>query len=185
MVSFIRTLTHGIATLYAIGSALSMALVFLIIFLNSLQRYTLGESFEWGEELPVYLAVYGIMFGMAWAYMLDRHVAFDLLANLLPRKLYCLFNLLSDLLMISIGCLLSYSGYLFMMKRGKVDASSLLSSARALRDITGIDSLVVLGQMYPYYFAMVLGGAMLALAALLRFANRITNSNVRNAEGAF
>ncbi|MBR9869244.1 MAG: TRAP transporter small permease subunit [Oceanospirillales bacterium] len=185
MISLIRTLTKGVATLYAFGAALCMGLVFLIIFVNSVQRYTFGGSFEWGEELPVYLAVYGVMFGMAWAYMLDRHVAFDLLANLLPKRVHEAFNAVVDLLMVAVGVLLGYSGYLFMMKRGKVDASSLISSARALRDATGIDSLAVLGQMYPYYFAMVLGGGMLALAALLRFANRILRQDKHIAEGAF
>ncbi|NQZ32989.1 MAG: TRAP transporter small permease subunit [Oceanospirillaceae bacterium] len=184
MVSFLRPLTKGVATLYAAGAALCMGLVFTIIFVNSIQRYTLGTSFEWGEELPVYLAIYGIMFGMSWAYMLDRHVAFDLLANMLPKKIYKLVNAFVDLGVVAIGSLLAYSGYLFMMKRGKVDASSLLSSARSLSEFTGIDSLVVLGQMYPYYFAMVLGGSMLAVAALIRFLNRINGESTQSAEGA-
>jgi len=72
-----------------------------------------------------------------------------------------------------------------MMKRGKVDASSILSSARELRDLFGIEQLAVLGQMYPYYFAMVLGGAMLAVAALLRLLNRAANTDQHEAEGAF
>jgi|GEM_PF-404647 len=184
MVSFLRSVTKGVATLYAAGAALCMGLVFTIIFVNSLQRYTLGTSFEWGEELPVYLAIYGIMFGMAWAYMLDRHVAFDLLANMLPTKIYKLFNAFVDLAVVVIGVLLAYSGYLFMIKRGKVDASSLLSSARSLSEYTGIDALAVLGQMYPYYFAMVLGGSMLAIAALVRFLNRINGESTASAEGA-
>ena len=156
-----------------------MALVFLFIFINSVRRYTIGESIPWGEELPVYLAVYGIMFGMAWAYLLDRHVSFDLVAGLLPKAAHKPISFFVDLCMVVIGTLLSYSGYLFMMKRGKVDASSILSSARELRDLFDIEQLAVLGQMYPYYFAMVLGGAMLAVAALMRLLNRAANTEQR------
>lgn len=185
MQSMLRTLTRWVATFFAAGAALSMASVFLIIFINSIRRYTIGESIEWGEEMPVYLAVYGIMFGMAWAYLLDRHVAFDLIKQLLPEKTHLAIQSFSDICMVAVGSLLSYSGYLFMMKRGKVDASSIISSARALRDATGIEQLAVLGQMYPYYFAMVLGGAMLAVAALIRLLNRVTNADQDAAEGAF
>lgn len=181
----LRKVTHAVGTFFAAGAFVSMALVFLIIFINSVRRYTIGESIPWGEELPVYLAVYGIMFGMAWAYLLDRHVSFDLVAGLLPKGVHKPISMVVDLCMVAIGALFSYSGYLFMMKRGKVDASSILSSARALRDATGIEQLAVLGQMYPYYFAMVLGGGMLALAALLRFLNRATNADTEIAEGAF
>jgi TRAP-type C4-dicarboxylate transport system permease small subunit len=185
MLSMLRTVTRCVGTFFAAGSALSMALVFLIIFINSIRRYTMGESLPWGEELPVYLAVYGIMFGMAWAYLLDRHVSFDLVAGLLPQGMHRPISLFVDLVMVAVGTLLSYSGYLFMLKRGKVDASSIISSARALRDATGIEQLAVLGQMYPYYFAMVLGGAMLAVAALLRFLNRLAKADHQVGEGAF
>ena len=185
MHTLLRKVTRYVGTFFAAGSALSMALVFLIIFINSVRRYTIGESIPWGEELPVYLAVYGIMFGMAWAYLLDRHVSFDLVAGLLPKAVHKPINFFVDLCMVVIGALLSYSGYLFMMKRGKVDASSILSSARELRDLFGIEQLAVLGQMYPYYFAMVLGGAMLAIAALLRLLNRAANTDQHEAEGAF
>lgn len=165
------------ATCFAAGAGLSLFSVFVIIFLNSLQRYTLGSSFEWGEELPVYLAVYGIMFGLAWAYLQDRHIRFNIITNRLSKRTAYYVELVNDLITSALGVLIAYSGYLFMLKRGKVDASSIVSSARALRDVTGIDQLAVLGQMYPYYFAVCLGGGLLAVSALLRFANRLSSTD--------
>jgi TRAP-type transport system small permease protein len=53
----------------ASGASLSMAVLFLIVFTNSIRRYTLGKSLQWGEELPVFIAIYGVMFGMTWAYL--------------------------------------------------------------------------------------------------------------------
>ena len=60
--------------LLASGAGLMMALVFAIIFVNSLRRYTTGKSLSWGEELPIYLAIYGVMFGIGLAYLQDRHI---------------------------------------------------------------------------------------------------------------
>lgn len=169
----LERITRWVANTLAYASGLFLAAVFLIILINSTQRYLLSSSFEWGEELPVYLAVYGLMFGLAWAYLQDRHIRFNIVTGRLPKKWAHIVNLISDLMTVFLGGMLAYSGWLFMMKRGKVDASSLISSARALRDVIGIEELSVLGQMYPYYFAVCVGGGLLALAALLKFFNRL------------
>ncbi len=150
--------------------------VFLIIFVNSTRRYTIGKSLEWGEELPVFLSIYGIMFGMAWAHMQDRHVRFRILVDFIPKAYTHKLYMLVDVVMIGTGGLLAYSGYLFAQKRGGVEASGLINSAKELNKMTGWDDLIVLGQMYPYQLAIAIGGVMLVIAALLRLLNRITDS---------
>lgn len=147
--------------------------IFLIVFINSTRRYTLGKSLEWGEELPVFLAIYGIMFGMAWAYMQDRHVNFTILVGFIPKSLNQKLYLLVDLIMAGTGAMLAYSGYLFAAKRGGVDASGLINTAKQLSQSTDLSGLVILGQMFPYQLAIAIGGVMLAIAALLRMANRL------------
>jgi len=150
--------------------------VFLIIFVNSTRRYTIGKSLEWGEELPVFLAIYGIMFGMAWAYMQDRHVRFTILVDFIPKSYTHKLFMLVDVVMIGTGGLLAYSGYLFAQKRGGVEASGLINSAKELNKMTGWGDLIVLGKMYPYQLAIAVGGVMLAIAALLRLLDRIADS---------
>lgn len=164
------------STLFAFGAGLSMLTVFLVIFVNSTRRYTLGKSLEWGEELPVFIAIYGVMFGVAWAYMQDRHVRFTLLVDFLsPRILFRLYAVV-DLLVAATGFLLAYSGYLFAVKRGGIEASGLINSAKELRRLTGWDSLLALGHMYPWQFSIAAGGAMLAVAALLRLCRRLSET---------
>jgi TRAP-type C4-dicarboxylate transport system permease small subunit len=169
----LNRITRFSSTLLAIGSGLSMLGVFAIILINATRRYTIGKSLEWGEELPVYLAIYGIMFGMAWAYMQDRHVSFSILTGIIPKALARWLALVVDLVMILSGVLLSYSGYLFAEKRGGIDSSGLVNTASELKKVTGWDSIATFGQMYPYQFAMAIGGALLAIAALLRLLNRL------------
>lgn len=167
------TISRFFNKFFALGAGLSIFAVFMIVFVNSARRYTFGKSLEWGEELPVYLAIYGVMFGIAWAYMEDKHVRFTMLVGFLPesftRKLY----LLVDVIMVITGGLLAYSGYLFMLKRGKVEASGIINLAKDIRAMTGWEGAMLFGQMYPYYAAMVMGGVLLVIAATIRFVQRL------------
>ncbi len=149
-----------------------MMAIFAIILFNSVRRYTLGKSLEWGEELPVFFAVYGFMFGAAYAYMQDRHVRFTILVGFLPRTLIEKLYMLLDLIMVGIGGLMAWSGWQFVLKRGGMETSSLIGLAKGLRDATGWDWTIWLGHFGPYQAAMVIGGGMLSVAALLKFLQR-------------
>jgi len=158
----------------AAGASLSMAVLFLLVFTNSLRRYAIGKSFESGEELPIFIAIYGIMFGIAWAYIQDRHIRFTMLIRFLSESLIRKLYILVDLIMVVNGVLLTYSGWMFVLKRGRVEASGIISLAKDLRALTGWDGMIWLGHQYPYQAAMVLGGVLLAIAALLKLFQRLT-----------
>lgn len=175
MKKMIHRLAHFFSTLFASGASLSMFLLFLIIFVNSVRRYTFGKSLEWGEELPVYIAIYGVMFGMAWAYMQDRHIRFTMLVGFIGQRFERGLSILVDLCMVVTGCMLSYSGYLFVIKRGAMESSGLINLAKQLRETSGWDAMIWLGHFYPYQAAIMIGGGMLTLAALLKFCLRLTD----------
>jgi len=176
MQRIIQRTTRLISRFAASGASLSMAVLFLIVFINSIRRYTIGKSFEWGEELPIFIAIYGVMFGVAWAYIQDRHIRFTMLVCFLPeswtRKLY----MLVDLIMVVNGGLLTYSGWMFVIKRGRVEASGIINLAKDLKAMTGWDSMIWIGHLYPYQAAMVLGGVLLTVAALLKLLLRFTEN---------
>ena len=155
------------------GASLSMILLFVIILFNSLRRYTFGKSLEWGEELPVLIAIYGFMFGAAYAYMQDRHVRFTVLLAFLPSHLIGRLYMLLDVIMVGIGGLLAWSGWQFVLKRGGMEASAIIGLAKDLRGFTGWDWVIWLGHYYPYQAAMVLGGLLLSIAAVLKFLERV------------
>lgn len=176
MQRIIQRTTRFFSQFAATGAWLSMAVLFLIVFINSIRRYTISKSFEWGEELPIFIAIYGVMFGMAWAYMQDRHIRFTMLVGFLPeswtRKLY----MLVDLIMVANGVLLTYSGWMFVIKRGRLEASGIINLAKDFKALTGWESMIWIGHQYPYQAAMVLGGAMLTIAALLKLLLRLTEN---------
>lgn len=168
--------TNTYSIFLASGAGLSMFLVFLIIFVNSTRRYAFGKSFEWGEQLPVFLAIYGVMFGIAWAYMNDQHVKFTILVDFISSSWMKRLNIFVDFIMIVTGFVLMYSGYIFAAKRGKMQATGLINSAKDLRDFFGWENLIILGKMYPYQLSIAFGGLLLAIAALLRLLNRVSEN---------
>lgn len=170
-----KTVNEFARHLFALGAGLSMALVFAIIFVNSLRRYTVGQSVSWGEELPIYLTIYGVMFGLALAYLQDRHIRFTVLTDFLPvpvrEKLFAVVDLAS----LVTGAALAFSGHAFASRRGNLDASGLKSAGSWLADTTGIDALVWVAKVGTWQYAIAIGGALLAVAALLKFLERMSS----------
>ena len=160
----------------ASGAWLSMAALFLMVFVNSFRRYIIGKSFEWGEELPIFIAIYGVMFGAAWAYIQDRHINFSMMVRFLSESFSRKLKIIVDLIMVINGVLLTYSGWMFVTKRGRIEASGIINLAKSLRDLTGWESMIWFGHQYPYQAAMVLGGVMLTIAALLKLIQRLTEN---------
>ncbi|KJZ19047.1 TRAP transporter small permease [Loktanella sp. S4079] len=163
-----------VSRIFGWGAGLSMGLVFAIIFVNSLRRYTIGESVQWGEELPVYLSVYGVMFGVALAYMQDRHIRFTIVIDFLNERRKTMMFVAGDILMAVTGVMLVLSALAFVERRGGTMSSGMFGLSRWLGDVTGIKALNALGTLGPYQYALVIGGAMITLAAVLKFIERVT-----------
>lgn len=159
---------------FAFGAGLSMVLIFLIVFGNAFIRYVFGSSLAWGDQVPVFLGIYGVMFGLALAYVQDRHVRFGMVVDFLPSRVREPLFVVVDLSVVVIGVLLAWSGYLFMASRGGMRISGLSGTVRSLRDATGLEFFSTLGTLAPYQFALCLGGVLLAVAALIKLVERMT-----------
>lgn len=136
-------------------AGLAMILIFLLVTANAVGRYTLGKSILWGEDTAVYLLIYGLMFGMAWAYLQDRHIGFDLLRRLLPRPWQPWQALATDLMVVIIGAGLTLSAWEFIAARGGRTSSS-----------TGLP-------MWVFQSSILLGGILLIFSGLVMAARRI------------
>lgn len=159
--------------LLAALAGLCMMAMFGIICVNSLRRYTTGESLRWGEELPIYLTVYGVMFGVALACLQDRHMRFSVLIDLLSETARARLRLVTDAATITVGAALTWSGWVFFNRRPQIEASGLISTAKALADGTGLAWLEWLGRVGTWQAAIAVGGAALTLAAALRLTAHV------------
>jgi hypothetical protein len=49
----------------------------------------------------------------------------------------------------------------------------MINVAKGLRALTGWEQMIWIGHLYPYQAAMVLGGVMLTIAAVLKLLSRL------------
>ncbi|MEX1215053.1 TRAP transporter small permease [Saccharospirillum sp.] len=137
------------------GAGLMMLAVFSIVFANAFWRYTAGRSLTWGEDVAIYAMIYGIMFGVALAYLQDRHVRFSIVVDLLPASLRHYNQLLIDVLVLAVGIGFAISGYEFIDSRGGRSSPS-----------TGLP-------MWMFQFSTLMGGVLLSVSALTMAACRL------------
>lgn len=136
--------------LLAFATGGSLAVVFGVVLISSLSRYLLNSPIQWSEEVAKYAMIYGTMFGTVLCYMEDIHIKFGFLKQGLPTMVTRILNLVLDLITLGTGVVLAWSGYLFVMKRGGIDAPG-----------TGLP-------MSTFQSAMVVGGVCLVIAALFQ-----------------
>ncbi|WP_221801372.1 TRAP transporter small permease [Oceanobacter mangrovi] len=138
-------------------TGLSLFAVFAVVLVASLSRYLFNMPIQWSEEVAKYAMIYGAMFGMTLCYLNNSHIRFTLLESLTPKVHHRWIYLTHDGIALVSGAILSWSGYLFMMKRGALIATG-----------TGLP-------MYYFQSAMVVGGATLTLAALIKIVRHFTH----------
>ncbi|PCF96402.1 TRAP transporter small permease [Vreelandella nigrificans] len=135
-------------------AGLAMILIFLLVAGNAFARYTYGGSISWGEDTAIYLMIYGLMFGMSWAYLQNKHIGFDLIRRLLPPRWLRWQAVVIDLVVLLVGIGLMVSAFEFISARGARTSSS-----------TGMP-------MWLFQTSIFVGGALLSLSALVMSALR-------------
>lgn len=168
-----RAISRLTQRIWAFGAGLSIALVFAIIFVNSVRRYTTGHSLEWGEEMPIYLTIYGVMFGIGLAYLQDRHIRFTIITDVLSDQWRRWIFATMDLATLVTGIGLTLSGIAFASRRPQIEASGLIGTAKDLAQSLDMAWLEWLGRVGTWQTAIAFGGVILAVSAAIRFVERI------------
>ncbi len=137
----------------------SLLVIFAVVLVSSLSRYLFNSPIQWSEEIAKYAMIYGTMFGAILCYMEGMHIKFTFLEDALSENMRKKFYVISDLVVLASGVVLTWSGYLFVVKRGALEAPG-----------TGI-------QMYYFQSAMVIGGVGLVIAALIKFYDDFTQTS--------
>ena len=74
---------------------------------------------------------------------------------------------------VVVGVILARSGLMLIESRGGRDASGLVTTMRGLSRDFDMPWIAQLGTLGPWQFALVIGGAMLSIAACVQFLNRL------------
>jgi TRAP-type C4-dicarboxylate transport system permease small subunit len=138
-------------------TGLSLFAVFAVVLVASLSRYLFNMPIQWSEEVSKYAMIYGVMFGMTLCYLHNSHIRFTFLESLIPKVHHRWVYLLHDVIALACGSILTWSGYLFVMKRGSLIATG-----------TGLP-------MYYFQTAMIVGGVALTLAAAIKIIRHFTH----------
>lgn len=149
-----RRLIDGLAE---VGGALAALLVLIILGLITYgvaQRYFLGVPVAWAEDLSGYLLVAFVALGAAAAYRRGDHIAIDLVPSHLGPKGRKWVGRWSDLAVFIFAALLGWSAW---------------GQARFAYDFGAYSNDRLELPSWIPYVPLVIGSALLALSALVRF----------------
>lgn len=137
---------RGVELLVAAILAVMLAVGALQLF----QRFVLDASSSWSEEAQVFGHIALVFLGIPIAYRRGAHLVVETLRKRYPPLVRAAFDLVVELLWFSFAISLMALGW-------------QVSRVAALRTLLGLG----VPMSYPYY-AMVAGGAYLALVAMRR-----------------
>ncbi len=89
---------------------LTMAIMVLVMFVQSTSRYFIGTSFSWGSEFAQYLHVWQIWIGASLAIRLQSHIRVDVFVKLFPPVIQKILHLLAIISWFVFAAFLAIEG---------------------------------------------------------------------------
>lgn len=94
-------------------SAITVAVVFLQVFM----RYVMGSSLSWSEELARYSSIWLIYIGISYGVKKNRHIKVDAFVSLIKDKRGKLvISIISNLLFLVFAIFVVFRGYIVFKK---------------------------------------------------------------------
>ncbi len=142
-----------------------MGLMFAAFIAQVVFRYVLNLPLAWSDELCNFLWLWGILWGASFVMRNHEDIRFDMLYNLMPRKLQRALTLISSSLIVMVLCasLPKTWGYISFMK---VEKSAAM----------GIPMNYVFGLYLVFVVAMCIRHMLIAHGA---WHNRLTEDEHR------
>ncbi len=93
-----------------------LALMSVLIGVQIVMRYVVGESLTWSEELARYCFIWATYIGVSYALKVGAHIRVDALTGMLPRSAQPWVNLFSYLMFAVFAALVMKEGYALSAK---------------------------------------------------------------------
>ena len=132
----------------ALKSVIILLVVIMMIvgIMQIVFRYVLKSSLAWSEELIRYCFVWTTFLCVPVGIHEGRHVAIDLLKNMVPHKYIRYYNSIIYIIEVLVFVVLVYFGYTFAMKN-----TTQLSAAMKLPMVYVISAIPVSGILGIFY----------------------------------
>ena len=123
----------------------SCSVMCIILLLQVLFRYVFRISAVWTEEIALITFLYTIFLGASLVFVKSRHIGFDALVALFPKKFNALVWIFSNIAVMVFLVVMIFSGYKLVVA-GRTDVSPMLripmSWLYAVIPISGITMLL-------------------------------------------
>jgi TRAP-type C4-dicarboxylate transport system permease small subunit len=93
-----------------------LSLMSLLIGVQIIMRYVVGESLTWSEELARYCFIWATYIGVSYAVKMGAHIRVDAVTNMLPASTRRYVNLFSYFMFIVFAALVMKEGYALTAK---------------------------------------------------------------------
>lgn len=145
---------------FAKWSAIAAAVVMTImVFLQVIFRYVLGEALSFSEELARYMFIWSVAMGTALALRTHSHIGVEIFVELLPVRFHKLMAFIASLLsLLFFGLLI---GYGFVMVGATMDQ----------------ESAALLLPMGYVYLAIPISGIVLFVCEIANFLENLRATN--------
>jgi TRAP-type C4-dicarboxylate transport system permease small subunit len=93
-----------------------LSLMSVLIGVQIIMRYVVGESLTWSEELARYCFIWATYIGVSYAVKVGAHIRVDAVTNMLPVSTRRYVNLFSYFMFIVFAALVMKEGYALSAK---------------------------------------------------------------------
>jgi len=94
---------------------LTMAIMVLVMSIQSTSRYFIGTSFSWGSELSQYLHIWQIWIGASLATRFQSHIRVDVFVKLFPPLIQKILHVIAIIFWFIFAAFLAYEGSKYVL----------------------------------------------------------------------
>ena len=156
-IHLLEKVLHPIIRVVNGAGTVVLGLMVLLTVADVLLRLVLDRPIRGALEIVEFLMVMVVFFAMAYTGLLKGHIVIQVLPSRLPERLRAILDSIADLISIGFGCLVIWQGI----------AQAHITQLR--NDISGVLSIPV----FPFYYVLVLGVALLVLVFLANLLDSV------------
>nr|WP_312884230.1 TRAP transporter small permease [Clostridium psychrophilum] len=93
-----------------------ISLMTILVFVQVIMRYVMGNSLVWSEELARYLFIWLIYIGISYGAKIMKHIKIDASLKLFPLKIRPVTVIVGDTLFLVFSLFITFSAFLVVQK---------------------------------------------------------------------
>ena len=116
MVKNFKSLSWFVKNFEEVLLVISLCSMVLLVFWQTLSRFTTGSTPSWTQELAQFIQVYFVYLGASYAIKKNAHMRLTFLINKFPKKINHILEINSDLFFIVFCALLLWFGTIIAVR---------------------------------------------------------------------